>query len=386
MINIWLLTNMPSFHQIEFFNAIGHSERVNLSVRFTYPGYRGSVWKSEGAAFEHRVLFGVGPQTAHMSFKLCPRAIWEVLFARYDFYVLSGGYLDPTFLVCACLLWLCRKRWGFWGEAPWPERWRATWVEYRTAKSAVARKVRCVLLSVLTRMATRVFCVGTVAMNEYRKYGAREKQLAFLPYTCDVERYQSVDPAEVRKVREKHDLDGKTVYLFSGRMIYGKGVDLLLDAFLKLAQTRSDVALLLLGDGPLRQELEESVLESIRDRVHFLGHLSQSELPACFNAADVFAFPSRYDGWGMVLNEACGTGLPVITTKRVGAGEDLVVEGENGFIIPIDDAKALFEKMRFFAENKDRIRAFGDRSRELIARLTPEKGAELLLDAIEEKG
>lgn len=380
---IWLLTNMPSFHQIEFFNAIGNSRKTSLSVRFTYPDYRGVVWKPEKTPpFDYQTLRGVGPRTETACFRICPRAIWEVLFGRYDFYILSGGYVDLTFLICAFLLWLCRKHWAIWGEAPWPAHWRATWIEYRTARSPLAGKLRYMLVSVLMRMAPRVFCVGTVAIQEYHKYGARKDKLVLLPYTCDVERYQTVDPTAVERIRGELDLEGKIVYLFSGRMTHGKGVDLLLEAFHELAKQRPDVALLLLGDGPERQEYEESIDETIRDRVHFFGHCSQADLPVYFNAADVFTFPSRYDGWGLVVNEACGAALPIISTKRVGASYDLVVEGKNGFVIPVDDAKALLERMRFFADNKERIREFGARSLDLIASLTPEKGVDLLLQGI----
>ena len=96
--------------------------------------------------------------------------------------------------------------------------------------------------------------------------------------------------------------------------------------------------------------------------------------------AGVFVLPSRHDGWGVVVNEACAAGLPVISTSAVGSARDLLVDGSNGFVLARDDVAGLAEKMSFFAANPDQIRVFGDRSRERAAAFSVEHGAALFCD------
>jgi len=391
MMRIWLFTNMPSPYQVEFFNAIQASGRAQLCVRFMEPGFRDAAGDPTAEArFDHKVLFGIGPRIGQKNLKLHPRALAEVLLGRHDYFILSGENTSPTLLTCAVLLWLRRRRWAIWTERVWSEDYQPQWAQQASAirgdcvrpRRGWAVRVRRLVLRALMGMATRVLCVGDSAIECYRALGVPAEKLALLPYTCDVTRYESVDAARAAEIRQRLALEGKLCYLFSGGLLARKGVDALLSAFSSLARERDDVALVLLGDGPLRRELEESVPLAIRDRVHFVGYRDQTELPAWFRAADVFVFPSRYDGWAVVLNEACGAGLPIITTNMVGAAAHLVAEGQSGFVIAVDDVTALAEKMRYFAENPEQAKRFGARSRELVAQFTPERGVELLLGAL----
>ncbi|MEX2399812.1 MAG: glycosyltransferase, partial [Rhodothermales bacterium] len=101
---------------------------------------------------------------------------------------------------------------------------------------------------------------------------------------------------------------------------------------------------LFVGDGPLRGMLEA---EADPERVHFAGFRNQTELPACYAAADALVLPS--DGretWGLVANEAMACGLPVIVSEAAGCAPDLVREGETGFTVPLGDIEALAARLR----------------------------------------
>jgi glycosyltransferase involved in cell wall biosynthesis len=172
------------------------------------------------------------------------------------------------------------------------------------------------------------------------------------------------------------------VFLFSGQMIERKGVDVVLAAFERIAQRNEKVALLLLGDGPRKTEYENGIPEHLRPRVHFTGRLSQNELPAHFAAADVFVFPSRHDGWGVVVNEACGAGLPVIASRQTGAALDLVGEGGNGFLLDCEDIEGFAAKMEFFVERPETVREFGRCSRELAQKFSTGAGARRFQDCV----
>jgi glycosyltransferase involved in cell wall biosynthesis len=181
--------------------------------------------------------------------------------------------------------------------------------------------------------ASGIAGIGTVATEAYRQLFPG-KPVFNIPYFCDLAPYRAA------RARARHDGSHVDV-LFSGQMIARKGVDLLIDAFARVAPHHPSLRLLLLGGGPERERFEAQVLEPLKDRILFLGHREPADLPDVFAAADIFCLPSRHDGWGVVINEALGAGLPLIVSDAVGAGHDLVTDGENGIVTPAGNADAL---------------------------------------------
>ena len=378
---LWILTNAPSPYQADFFRALHRSGRHTVAVRFMRGVHRGEPLAAD-AGFPCRVMKGLGPESWPDELRLHPEAIREAWAGGHDFHVLSGQYTSPTFLACALALRARRRPWGMWLEQPWPEDYRPAWARTLSARSPVARAARRALLRALIRSTDRLLCIGTAAAEAYQRAGAPETKLAVVPYLCETERFALADPAASADVRRRFGLAGRLVFLFSGALIERKGVDVLLAAFQRLAAGSADAALLVLGDGPLRPALEAAVDPGLRDRVRFAGHVAQADLPAHYRAADVFVFPSRHDGWGVVINEACAAGLPVIVTRQTGASRELVRDGDNGFVVERDDAAALYGKMRFFAGRRDELARFGQRSRELIAGYSPDEGVRMFESAI----
>jgi glycosyltransferase involved in cell wall biosynthesis len=382
-IHVWILTNEPSPYQSEFFQALGNSGLVEPHVRFMRLSFRGRRWDSSAVSFEHRGLRGLGPQGWRDEIRIHLGAVFEIVRSKYDFYVLSGIYTSVTFLACALVLTFMRKGWAVWLERPWPDDYRPGWATRRSIKSRPLARLRQVLLRWLLRNATKVFCMGSMAAEAYNELGAADEKLVVLPYLCDVKRFRHADNGDASRLRGLLGLEGKKAFLYSGQLHLRKGVDVLLAAFGQVASQREDVALLLLGDGPMRDELEASVPPNCRDRVHFVGPREQNDLPRYFGAADVFVFPSRYDGWAVVINEACAAGLPVIVTDSVGASRDLVADGLNGFVVPRDDVAALAEKMAELADRPECVAQFGARSRKVAEYFRPERGAQVMHDAIQ---
>lgn len=378
---IWLLTNTPSPYQVELLSAINADGRCRLSVRFMRDVHRGSPWQpAPGQDFGYRILRGCGPRVWSDAFRIHPAALRECATGTHDLYVISGQYTSLTAVACGLLLSLRRKPWALWLEQPWPEDYRPTWTRSVAARSEVARVLRLAILRMMLRLTRRVFCIGTAAVEAYGRLGTPTAKLGLVPYCCDTDRYARVDPAAAAKRRGELAPRARTVFLFSGQLIERKGVDILLDAFSRLAAETGDVALVLMGDGPARSKLESSVPPPLRDRVRFLGNVPYDDVPLYFRAADVFVFPSRHDGWGVVINEACAAGLPIITTSAVGAARDLVVDGYNGFVLPRDDANGFLEKMRQLGQESEQARLMGERSLQIVQKLSLPRGVELFLE------
>ena len=129
-----------------------------------------------------------------------------------------------------------------------------------------------------------------------------------------------------------------------GRLVYQKGLDLGLRALgqLKDLDWRWSIA----GDGPQMDALKSLARElGIAERVTFLGWQSREEMVKDYHQANLFLFPSRHEGMPNAVLEAMASGLPVIAT-RIAGNEELVVEGETGFLVPSEDVDALRDALR----------------------------------------
>jgi len=155
-----------------------------------------------------------------------------------------------------------------------------------------------------------------------------------------------VDLVNTFKPVEKTERDNNTI-LFVGRLVGKKGVVILLDAIKILIQDHPEIELLIVGDGPERDELEEQCeVLNIVDSVKFRGALNQEQLPKIYSQATMAAIPSIVDssndqeGLGLVAIEAMGCGAAVIISA-LPAVRDIVEDGVNGILVQPGDAKVL---------------------------------------------
>lgn len=158
------------------------------------------------------------------------------------------------------------------------------------------------------------------------------------------------------------DYSGRLIFLFAGTISARKGVPVLLDAWRRLAAT--DAELWLAGPG----KPPASALAGLRD-VCWLGGMSHDRLREIYGKAHAFVFPSLFEGFAKVLGEAAGAGLPLIATLESGA-EEIVRDGENGFLVPSGDVDALEAKMRWCLENRGRLPEMGRAARATAERFT----------------
>ena len=127
-----------------------------------------------------------------------------------------------------------------------------------------------------------------------------------------------------------------------GQMIHRKGFDVLMHAAKDLDP---DTGIYFVGgEAP---EAYWKLREALGlPNVHFLGFQKKDQLAKFYKAADLFVLPTREDIWGLVINEALAYGLPTITTDRCVAGLELIEDGVNGYVVPVEDEKLLAEKIR----------------------------------------
>ena len=171
------------------------------------------------------------------------------------------------------------------------------------------------------------------------------------------------------------------IFLFVGSVTPRKGLDFLLQACAILERQKVDnYTLLVIGDGPQREELEGFCRSAnLTERVKWLGKIDYGQLGTFFRAASVFVLPTLEDTWGVVVSEAMVIGKAILCSKWAGAAE-IVVEGENGYIFDPYNPENLAEIMSRFISNQDLISSMGYRSQQLMAQYTPKAAADFLAE------
>jgi glycosyltransferase involved in cell wall biosynthesis len=119
-----------------------------------------------------------------------------------------------------------------------------------------------------------------------------------------------------------------------------------------------------------------------KGRLRYVGHVDRPALQQLYSESDVLVLPSRYEVWGLVINEALAHGLPVIATQAVGAVDDLLVDDMNGYVTPTGDAAELRDAMARIADWDDaRWRTAASTSLEIGQRWSIDAAAEAFVDA-----
>jgi glycosyltransferase involved in cell wall biosynthesis len=142
--------------------------------------------------------------------------------------------------------------------------------------------------------------------------------------------------------------------------------------------------LVLLGDGPERATIEHAVAEAgIGSVVHLPGFKQYDDLPKYYGLADAFIHASTTEQWGLVVNEAMASGLPVLVSERCGCAPELVCSGENGYTFDPYDVAAMHRHIERMADGTYDREAMGEASRRIVDRWTPERFAEGLHQAVQ---
>ena len=154
----------------------------------------------------------------------------------------------------------------------------------------------------------------------------------------------------------------RPLLLFVGRLRYYKGLEVLIEAMRDI-----EAHLLIVGDGPMHQEWEALTVElALTEQVTFLGHIPDAELPAYYQACNVFVLPSthRSETWGAVQIEAMACGKPVVCTE-LGTGTSYVnLHGETGLVVPPRDSAALAQAINQLLADPDLRRRLGEKGQQ----------------------
>ncbi|WP_180028523.1 glycosyltransferase [Acinetobacter sp. YH16032] len=347
---IWM--NYPSHHQSFFFQTLVE-KGVDLKV-----GYYEKITEERKKMGWNEFSFN------DYEIQVDLHQVDDYLNSYKEYIHILPGY-GSSFTRTLCMKLSNKKiKWAHWSEKSTPGlRW------YR---SYFVKKWYAYMVN---NYALGAFSQGKLAELDFIRWGIK-KEIAHLSY--------SIKPLAVSK--ENHEIinfkGDRKAFMYLGRLIHLKGVDLLLKAFSHIKN--EDWCLIIVGDGCDKKKLVNlSIHLGLDKNILFCPSVSSNDVGEILSAADVIVLPSREDGWGVVLNEAASLGKPIIASDMVGASWHLIEDGQNGYKFKSNNFKDLQIKMEIYTNEKISLLDHGSHSLKLFKKFNSEAMANNLINALD---
>jgi glycosyltransferase involved in cell wall biosynthesis len=349
--NVAFVSPEPTPYRAPLLDRIAARPEVELTAIYAARTVASREWS---VALNHAAVFlrGVNvPGARHVvrhDYPLTPGVVGALSKAAPDVAVVSGW---STFASQAALAW-CRIR-----RVPY-----VLLAESHDAgpKAGWRRTVKTTAVPPILRSAASVLVVGSLARESVVALGADPARVRVFANTIDVPAWSKrADALAARRseLRAAFGLAEEVAVVSVARLAPEKGLDVLLRA-----ATAAGVRALIVGSGP-----DRAYLETIGRDAIFTGELPGTRVAEAYVAADMFALLSAHEPWGVAVNEAAASGLPLVLSDRVGAAPDLLRDGENGVVVASGDAAAAADALRLLAVDPVLRKRYGARSRELVS-------------------
>lgn len=214
---------------------------------------------------------------------------------------------------------------------------------------------------------------GSDSAKEYfMHYGGREAKIYSHNFTsvCEDEILDKVVSVSYKSdLRRELGLPDKKIAVSVGNFVENKGFIELLGVWNKMEQ---EFYLLIIGSGEQKDKYLDIIQAKNIKNVRILDFMKYEELKKFYMASDLFVLNTKGDVWGLVINESMSCGLPVITTDKCIAGIELVVNGQNGYLVHIGDEEELEEKIKLCFTNDKKLKTMSENSLKTIRGYTIE--------------
>ncbi len=316
-------------YQVPLYQRLAARDRVDLDVLFVRetgaratfdPGFgREIAWDIDLlGGYRHAFLADLATRGGALR-RLRALRDW----VRAHEVVVIHGYSDPWMLAAVAL---CRRE-------RIPYLLRGDSKPEAQGSHGLRRRLRDRVARTVVSRSAGALTIGELNTAFYTRFG--QERCFWAPYSVDIVRFAEPHRLATQILDEAGLPRGLPVVLMVAKMIPLKRH---LDVVAAVARQKRPVALLLVGEGPTREEVE-SAARAADLEFHVTGFINQSDLPAYYQAADVLVLASDIEQWGLVVNEGMASGLIPVVSDHVGAAPDLV-DGI-GYVFPVGDIDAL---------------------------------------------
>ena len=349
---IGLLLNNPSPHQVDWLNALSQEAGLDCFIGYVHERNPNRSW---------------GVPKPDLPWTYLPTSISSLIDGslkrwlesqKADVWILSSIY---TSHITQYLAWKLRRmgcKTIFLGEPPRPN----------TGLKAIIQHL--LLVNVLNNVSA-VLGTGREAARRYKELVKKRIPVSSMPYYIELSGINS------QKAREKEQQDEEVKFVVAAQLIHRKGIDVLIEACKFLP--KDGWTLDIYGTGPMEGKLVKQA-EQISPAIRFCGVVPYESRYEIFKSADVFVFPTRWDGWGMVVTESLAHGIPVISTDQAMSAHDFIIDGKNGYIGPANDPNYLADRMTAMIKNPEALSMLSGNCQSSLKNYSPEIGAKKLID------
>ena len=214
--------------------------------------------------------------------------------------------------------------------------------------SFIKKYIKLLILKKFFKHFDFFLSIGKLNKNFYLHHGVNENKILDAPYFVDNNFFQNKKNYSLIK---KNKLSDKKVVLFVGKLIDRKRP---LD-FLKLASLCSEnksFYFIMIGDGNLKKSCIQFIKKEKLNNVKIVGFLNQKQLSEYYSMGDLLVMTSDYETWGLTINEAMASNMPVICSNKCGAHIDMIENYKTGFTYPCGNILNLYKKLNLIFDNK----------------------------------
>jgi len=359
-LKVAVVTTHPIQYQVPWLRLLSAQPGIDLHVYFAMVPDAAEQGREFGVAFQWDMPLLEGyrytllenratrPSLTHFAGCDTPSIVAEIRRQKFDA-VIVNGWGSKTALQA---LWACRRL-----GIPCIVRGEANGLRRRAAWKRWAHRV-------LVKQYAGCLSIGQQNRRYYESLGVPSALIFDTPYCVENQRFSGAAAAlhaECSKpeLRRSFGLaEYATTFLFSGKFVDKKHPDDAIEALRSLFERGArNLQLLMVGDGPLRPELQRAA-EGLP--IVFAGFLNQSQIVRAYAASDCLVLPSDAgETWGLVVNEAMACGLPAIVSDQVGCAVDIVRPEETGAIYPCRDVGRLAACMKEAVDAPERWAEYG---------------------------
>ena len=319
---ILLFTNLPSPYFVEYANQLGKYADVLVVFERKKASNRDKSWEKVNAInFNYAFLKGINVGTeASLSF-----GAKKFIKKNKDRIIIFGNPTTPTGILG---IRYCKRH-----KIPYC-------VQSEGGFARVGNDFKTKIKRYLFKDAALCLTGMTPSTDYFTAYGAPIEKVKQYPFASLAEKDLIVKPISLDEkvdIKKELNIPFSKMILYVGRIESNKGIDILLKAF---ADFDDEYCLYCVGGEPY-EELNNIIAEKNIKNCFFVKHSDLETLKKYYKCSDVFVLPTRYDTWGLVVNEAMSYGLPVITTDNCVAGLQLIENGKNGYVVKTESVEEL---------------------------------------------
>lgn len=322
---IAVISNMVDPNVTPIYERLAAADDCELLVLYETAVEPNRRWEVPELGFEHAFLKSMTIDLRRFHPDAFLHLTWgtNALLKRFapDIVVARGSGIWSSPANISAFLHRRRNGWTF---VPW-------WESFGRDRPTIPRRIAGPWIRFFLGRSDAILACGRRAASYLRSLGVSDEKVVIAPHALPV----LIENGDAIRARQRAAHAGKKRLLFVGQLIPRKGVDVLLEAF----ESIDDAELWIAGDGELHDVVVAAA--AANDDIKFLGHLPKGEVQALYPQVDVLVVPSRYEVWGLVVDEAQAFGLPAVVSDQVGAADDLIVEDVTGKVVPAGDAAAL---------------------------------------------